>query len=82
MHLIVFANPLENDFATSVNHPLMRWYPSYPMASGRCYAPGCVLTGVSRRRNCPLYLGFFQFVHNTRRRGKALLGALIAALVA
>jgi transposase len=22
----------------------------------------------------PLYLGFFQFVHNTRRRGKALLG--------
>jgi transposase len=30
----------------------------------------------------PLYLGFFQFVHNTRRRGKALLGALVAALVA
>ncbi len=29
-----------------------------------------------------LYLGFFQFVHNTRRRGKALLGALIAGLVA
>ena len=26
--------------------------------------------------------GFFQFVHNTRRRGKALLGTLIAALVA
>ena len=26
-------------------------------------------------------LGFFQFVHNARRRGKALLGALIAALV-
>jgi hypothetical protein len=29
----------------------------------------------------PLYLGFFQFVHNTRRRGKTLLGALVAALV-
>jgi transposase len=29
----------------------------------------------------PLYLGFFQFVHNARRRGKALLGALIATLV-
>ncbi len=29
-----------------------------------------------------LYLGFFQFVHNARRRGKALLGALIAGLVA
>ena len=24
MHLIVFANPLENDFATSVNLPLTR----------------------------------------------------------
>ena len=29
----------------------------------------------------PLYLGFFQFVHNTRCRGKALLGALVTALV-
>ena len=29
----------------------------------------------------PLYLGFFAFVHNARRRGKALLGALVAALV-
>ena len=26
-------------------------------------------------------LGFFQFVHNTRQRGKALFGALVAALV-
>jgi hypothetical protein len=53
MHLIVFANPLQNDFATSVNHPLMRWYPSYPMASGRCCAPGCARTVASRRRSCP-----------------------------
>jgi hypothetical protein len=30
----------------------------------------------------PLYLGFFQVVHNARRRGKALLGALVAASVA
>src|SRR5437764_14746347 len=30
----------------------------------------------------PDYLGFFQFVHNDRRRGKALLGALVSALVA
>jgi transposase-like protein len=29
----------------------------------------------------PLSLGFFQFVHNARRRGNALLGALVAALV-
>ena len=36
--------------------------------------------GISQDK-LPLYLGFFQFVHNTRRRGKALLGALVAALV-
>jgi hypothetical protein len=29
-----------------------------------------------------VYLSFFQFVHNARRRDKALLGALAAALVA
>jgi transposase len=30
----------------------------------------------------PLYLGFFEFVHNVRARGKSLLGALISLLVA
>ena len=29
----------------------------------------------------PLYIGFFQFVHNARRRGKALLGALVTTLL-
>ena len=29
----------------------------------------------------PLYLGFFEFVHNIRRRGKALLSALLALLL-
>jgi transposase len=37
--------------------------------------------GISQDK-LPDYLGLFQFVHNARRRGKALLGALIAALVA
>ncbi len=37
--------------------------------------------GISQDK-LPLYLGFFQFVHNARRRGKALLGALVAALIA
>jgi len=36
--------------------------------------------GISQDK-LPLYLGFFQFVHNARRRGKALLSALITALV-
>ena len=37
--------------------------------------------GISQGK-LPLHLGFFQFVHNARRRGKALLGILIAGLVA
>ena len=36
--------------------------------------------GISQDK-LPDYLGFFQLVHNARRRGKALLIALIAALV-
>lgn len=37
--------------------------------------------GISQEK-LPLYLGFFQFVHNARRRGKGLLEPLLAALVA
>jgi transposase len=36
--------------------------------------------GISQEK-LPLYLGFFEVVHNARRRGRALLGTLIAALV-
>ena len=36
--------------------------------------------GISQER-LPLYLGFFEFVHNVRRRGKALLGALVGLLL-
>jgi transposase-like protein len=36
--------------------------------------------GISQEK-LPLYLGFFEFVHNVRVRGKALLGELIASLV-
>jgi transposase-like protein len=37
--------------------------------------------GISQEQ-LPLYLAFFEFVHNIRRRGKALLGALLLALLA
>ena len=36
--------------------------------------------GVSQEK-LPIYLGVFEFVHNVRKRGKALLGALIGLLV-
>jgi len=31
--------------------------------------------------NLPLYVGFFEFVHTVRRRGKALFGALLDLLL-
>lgn len=37
--------------------------------------------GISQDK-LPWYLGFFEFVHNVRRRGKALLHSLLAVLVA
>ena len=37
--------------------------------------------GISQE-SLPLYLGFFEFVHNVRARGKSLLGSLISLLVA
>jgi transposase-like protein len=36
--------------------------------------------GISQER-LPIYLGFFEFVHNVRKRGKAVLGSLLALLV-
>ncbi len=36
--------------------------------------------GISQER-LPLYLGFFEFVHNVRKRGKALLESLLAVLL-
>ena len=37
--------------------------------------------GISQEK-LPIYLGFFEFVHNVRKRGKALLGSLVQLLVA
>jgi transposase-like protein len=36
--------------------------------------------GISQEK-LPLYLGFFEFVHNARRRGKALIGSLLETLL-
>lgn len=36
--------------------------------------------GISQEK-LPLYLGFFEFVHNARKRGKALLSSLLNALL-
>ena len=37
--------------------------------------------GISQEK-LPVYLAFFEFVHNARRRGKALLSSLLFMLVA
>ena len=36
--------------------------------------------GISQER-LPMYVGFFQFIHNVQKRGKALLRSLVEALV-
>jgi transposase len=36
--------------------------------------------GISQER-LPIYLGFFEFIHNVRKRGKALLGSLLSLLL-
>lgn len=36
--------------------------------------------GISQEK-LPLYLGFFEFVHNAKKRGKALLGELLVTLL-
>ena len=37
--------------------------------------------GISQE-TLPLYLEFFEFIHNVRARGKSVLGALLGLLVA
>lgn len=37
--------------------------------------------GISQEK-LPFYLGFFEFIHNSRRRGKSLLQTLVQTLVA
>ncbi|MEM8809903.1 MAG: DDE transposase, partial [Cyanobacteria bacterium P01_G01_bin.38] len=36
--------------------------------------------GISQEK-LPVYLGFFEFVHNARKRGKALLSSLLNTLL-
>ncbi|MEM9092699.1 MAG: DDE transposase, partial [Cyanobacteria bacterium P01_F01_bin.53] len=36
--------------------------------------------GLSQEK-LPIYLGFFEFVHNARKRGKALLDGLLSLLL-
>jgi transposase-like protein len=36
--------------------------------------------GISQE-NLPMYLSFFEFIHNARHRGKALLGSLLSTLI-
>jgi transposase len=50
-------------------------------ASGRCCDQWLrPHRGISQDK-LPLYLSFFQFVHNARQRGKALPGALMEAII-
>ena len=51
----------------------------------KAFGRGCVLGGARiggiSLEKLPIYLGFFEFVHNVRRRGRALLGSLLDTLL-
>ena len=70
------ANTPEMKMATAfVKCMSIRW-----KGSGRSCGVGCArIRGISQEK-LPLYLGFFEFVHNIRQLGKALLHALIGLL--
>ena len=72
------------------NHPLMRWYPPtrwhlVALALLAAAAPGHLSREIALlsclRISAKYALALFEFVHNARCRGKALLGALLAALL-
>ncbi|MCK7578076.1 MAG: hypothetical protein MZV65_21580 [Chromatiales bacterium] len=42
---------------------------------------GYVLIVDPLQEKLPLYLAFFEFIHNAKRRGKAALGALMTTLL-
>jgi hypothetical protein len=50
-------------------------------ASGHCCVQGLRSHRGIFQEKLPLYLGFFEFVHNARKRGKALLSALLECLL-
>jgi hypothetical protein len=49
--------------------------------SGRCCVPGCALHRGISQEYLSNYLGFFEFTHNAKKRGKALLGSLLELIV-
>ena len=49
---------------------------------GRCCVHGCDHIAASPKKSCRSTSPFFQFVHNARKHGKALLTALVEATVA
>lgn len=64
--------PVMTMMTGSVKCMSIRW-----KALGRSYAPGCVPIAGSRKKSYRCIWGFFQFVHNAKKRGKALLSALL-----
>ena len=63
------------------NHPLMRWYPLLPDGVWSLLRSWLrPHRGISQEK-LPYYLALFEFVHNARCRGKALLCTLLTALL-
>jgi hypothetical protein len=87
------ASPVRRGAAGKVVVRLTRWPPT--LRDGFCEVHVNTLEGFWSllrswlrphrgipQESLPLYLGFFEFVHNVRARGKRLLAALIGQLLA
>lgn len=75
------ATAAVNLLATRTATVFVKFMSTRSKACGRCCAPPLrPHRGISQEL-LPLYLGFFEFVHNFRKRGKALLGSLLALLL-
>ena len=70
------------DYFCQTNHNIIHeapsaWRPPYLALT----QAGDTHLGISQEK-LPLYLDFFEFVHNIRRRGKSVLSALLTLLLA
>ena len=81
--------PIKQFVMLPENMPEMRMetvsvkYMSTPRkVSGPSFAHGCVHIVEYVSQRLPIYLGFFEYIYNTRRRGKTLLADLFETILA
>ena len=70
-----------HEMATLLRNGILAKEPEV-ILSGEVECDEVYIVAGHKGKKLPLYLAFFQFVHNTRKRGKALLNSLVERLLA